>query len=133
MAFQFIGKQDVYLEIANKYESYITNGLYKAGDKLIPFEVVGKWKGTELEGMRYEQLLPWVKPVEADEQGNWKEASNKAFRVILGDYVTVEDGTGIDFEHELFMGRVFCDNMFTADYFNHCWIVYNKVTTRDML
>lgn len=34
MAFQFIGKQDVYLEIANKYESYIINGLYKAGDKL---------------------------------------------------------------------------------------------------
>ncbi len=68
---------------------------YKAGDKLIPFEVVGKWKGTELEGMRYEQLLPWVKPVEADENGNWTEASAKAFRVILGDYVTVEDGTGI--------------------------------------
>ncbi|MBO5672253.1 MAG: isoleucine--tRNA ligase, partial [Alistipes sp.] len=42
-----------------------------------------------------EQLLPWVKPVEADEQGNWKEAADKAFRVILGDYVTVEDGTGI--------------------------------------
>ena len=34
MAFQFIGKQDVYIEIANKYESYNTNGLYKAGDKL---------------------------------------------------------------------------------------------------
>ena len=68
---------------------------YKAGDKTIPFEVVGKWKGTELEGMRYEQLLPWVKPVEADENGNWAEASAKAFRVILGDYVTVEDGTGI--------------------------------------
>ena len=68
---------------------------YKAGDKIIPFEVVGKWKGTELEGMRYEQLLPWVKPVEADENGNWTEASVKAFRVILGDYVTVEDGTGI--------------------------------------
>ena len=34
MAFQFIGKQDVYLEIANNYESYITNGLYKVGDKL---------------------------------------------------------------------------------------------------
>ena len=45
--------------------------------------------------MHYEQLLPWVKPVEADENGNWKEASSKAFRVILGDYVTVEDGTGI--------------------------------------
>ena len=68
---------------------------YKAGDKLIPFEVVGKWKGTELEGMHYEQLLPWVKPVEADENGNWQEASAKGFRVILGDYVTVEDGTGI--------------------------------------
>ena len=68
---------------------------YKAGDKIIPFEVVGKWRGTELEGMHYEQLLPWVKPVEADEQGNWTEASAKAFRVILGDYVTVEDGTGI--------------------------------------
>ena len=68
---------------------------YKAGDKLIPFEVVGRWKGTELEGMRYEQLLPWVKPVEADEKGNWTVAEDKAFRVILGDYVTVEDGTGI--------------------------------------
>ena len=68
---------------------------YKAGDKLIPFEVVGKWRGTELEGMHYEQLLPWVKPVEATEDGEWKEAADKAFRVILGDYVTTEDGTGI--------------------------------------
>ena len=68
---------------------------YKAGDKLIPFEVVGRWKGTELCGMHYEQLLPWVKPVEADEKGNWVEASAKAFRVIPGDYVTTEDGTGI--------------------------------------
>ena len=68
---------------------------YKAGDKLIPFEIVGKYKGTDLCGMHYEQLLPWVKPVEADEQGNWKEASAKAFRVIPGDYVTTEDGTGI--------------------------------------
>ena len=81
--------------IFNKKAEGIALEDYKAGDKLIPFEVVGKWKGTELEGMHYEQLLPWVKPVEADEQGNWKEASSKAFRVILGDYVTVEDGTGI--------------------------------------
>ncbi len=81
--------------IFNKKAEGIALEEYKAGDKLIPFEVVGKWKGTELEGMRYEQLLPWVKPVEADENGNWKEASSKAFRVILGDYVTVEDGTGI--------------------------------------
>ena len=81
--------------IFNKKAEGIALDEYKAGDKLIPFEVVGKWKGTELEGMHYEQLLPWVKPVEADEQGNWCEASSKAFRVILGDYVTVEDGTGI--------------------------------------
>ncbi|MBR0363110.1 MAG: isoleucine--tRNA ligase, partial [Alistipes sp.] len=81
--------------IFNKKAEGIALEEYKAGDKLVPFEVVGKWKGTELEGMRYEQLLPWVKPVEADENGNWTEASAKAFRVILGDYVTVEDGTGI--------------------------------------
>ena len=81
--------------IFNKKGEELALDSYKAGDKVIPFEVVGKWKGTELEGMHYEQLLPWVKPVEADEQGNWKEAANKAFRVILGDYVTVEDGTGI--------------------------------------
>ena len=81
--------------IFNKKAEGIALDEYKAGDKLIPFEVVGKWKGTELEGMHYEQLIPWVKPVEADENGNWKEASSKAFRVILGDYVTVEDGTGI--------------------------------------
>ena len=56
---------------------------YKLGDKLIPFRVVGEWKGPELEGMRYEQLIPWVNP------------GDNAFRVILGDYVTVEDGTGI--------------------------------------
>ena len=81
--------------IFNKKGEELALDSYNPGDKVIPFEVVGKWKGTELEGMRYEQLLPWVKPVEADEQGNWKEASEKAFRVILGDYVTVEDGTGI--------------------------------------
>ena len=56
---------------------------YKAGDKLIPYEVVAEFKGTELEGMRYEQLFPWMRP-EGD-----------AFRVILGDYVSTEDGTGI--------------------------------------
>ena len=45
--------------------------------------------------MEYEQLIPWVKPVNVDENGNWEEAANQAFRVILGDYVTTEDGTGI--------------------------------------
>ena len=68
---------------------------YKPGDKLIPFKVVGEYKGPDLVGMEYEQLMPWVKPVVVDEDGNWKDASDKAFRVIPGDYVTTEDGTGI--------------------------------------
>ncbi len=56
---------------------------YKVGDKLIPYQIVGEWKGTELAGMKYEQLVPWVNPGEG------------AFRVITGDFVTTEDGTGI--------------------------------------
>ena len=68
---------------------------YKPGDKLVPFKVVGEYKGPDLVGMEYEQLMPWVKPVTVDEDANWKDASDKAFRVIPGDYVTTEDGTGI--------------------------------------
>ena len=67
---------------------------YKAGDKLIPYKVVGEYKGSDLVGMEYEQLIPWVKPVDVDNEGNWS-VSSKAFRVIPGDYVTTEDGTGI--------------------------------------
>ena len=67
---------------------------YKAGDKLIPHKVVGEYKGSDLVGMEYEQLIPWVKPVDVDNEGNWS-VSSKAFRVIPGDYVTTEDGTGI--------------------------------------
>ncbi len=79
----------------NKKAEGIALADYKQGDKLVPFEIVGHYKGTDLVGMEYEQLLSWVKPVEVDETGNWKDASEKAFRVILGDYVTTEDGTGI--------------------------------------
>jgi len=68
---------------------------YKPGDKLVPFEVVGRYKGSDLVGMEYEQLLPWVKPVKVDADGSWSDASAEAFRVIPGDYVTTEDGTGI--------------------------------------
>ncbi len=68
---------------------------YKPGDKLVPFKVVGEYKGTDFVGMEYEQLLPWVKPVSVDEEGQWHDASAQAFRVIPGDYVTTEDGTGI--------------------------------------
>ena len=56
---------------------------YKTGDKLIPFNVVHSWKGSELEGIEYEQLIPWVNPGEG------------AFRIIAGDFVTTEEGTGI--------------------------------------
>ena len=56
---------------------------YKEGDKLIPFRLVGEWTGAEIEGMKYEQLIPWVNPGEG------------AFKVIVGDFVTTEDGTGI--------------------------------------
>ena len=67
----------------NKKAEDITLEDYKPGDKLIPFKIVGEYKGPELVGMEYEQLIPWVNPGEG------------AFRVISGDYVTTEDGTGI--------------------------------------
>ena len=57
---------------------------YKTGDKNIPYRVLDRvWKGSELAGIRYEQLIPWVK------------VTDKAFRVVTGDFVTTEDGTGI--------------------------------------
>ncbi|MGL5959002.1 MAG: isoleucine--tRNA ligase [Phocaeicola sp.] len=67
---------------------------YNVGDKLVPFKVISEYKGADLVGMRYEQLLPWVKPVEITEEGAWKGSEN-GFRVIPGDFVTTEDGTGI--------------------------------------
>jgi isoleucyl-tRNA synthetase len=57
---------------------------YNAGDKAIPFKIVGEFSGAELEGIRYEQLLPYAQPTDGD-----------AFKVITGDFVTTEDGTGI--------------------------------------
>ena len=56
---------------------------WKVGDKKLPYEVLGTVKGSELVGLEYEQLIPWVNPGEG------------AFRIIPGDYVTTEDGTGI--------------------------------------
>jgi isoleucyl-tRNA synthetase len=57
---------------------------YQKGDKKIPFTILASFKGAELEGIRYEQLLPYAQPTDGD-----------AFRVILGDFVTTTDGTGI--------------------------------------
>ena len=68
---------------------------YKPGDKLIPYKIVGEYKGPDLVGMEYEQLFPWVKPVEKDADGKFVDATEKAFRVIPGDYVTTDEGTGI--------------------------------------
>jgi isoleucyl-tRNA synthetase len=59
---------------------------YKEGDKKIPFFIAANCKGKDLEGIRYEQLLPYALPHNNPEN---------AFRVILGDFVTTEDGTGI--------------------------------------
>ncbi len=56
---------------------------WKVGDKKLPYEVLGTVNGSELVGLEYEQLIPWVNPGEG------------AFRIIPGDYVTTEDGTGI--------------------------------------
>lgn len=57
---------------------------YKPGDKNIPFKVLSEHKGTDLEGCRYEQLMPYQQPTDGD-----------AFRVLVGDFVSTEDGTGI--------------------------------------
>jgi len=56
---------------------------YKHGDKNIPFKIAGECKGSDLSGIEYEQLIPWVNPGEG------------AFHVITGEFVTTEDGTGI--------------------------------------
>ena len=56
---------------------------YKHGDKVIPYRIVGHYKGSDLIGMEYDQLMPYVNP------------GKGAFRVIGGDYVSTEDGTGI--------------------------------------
>ena len=90
---------------------------FTPGDKVVPYRVVGSFKGSDLEGMHYAQLMPWVKPTEkvADTAADWVNAyaeahpdkvfavgadrfvelSSEAFRVITGDYVTTDDGTGI--------------------------------------
>ena len=66
---------------------------YKHGDKVIPYKVIAEFTGAELVGMKYEQLFPWVKPV--DKIDGKIVGNDNGFRVISGDYVTTEDGTGI--------------------------------------
>jgi isoleucyl-tRNA synthetase len=75
-------------DLLNKYFSEKHTNLkfedYKAGDKNIPFKIVGHCKGSDLAGIKYEQLLPFAQPTDGD-----------AFKVIIGDFVTTTDGTGI--------------------------------------
>lgn len=66
---------------------------YKQGDKVIPYKVIAEFTGADLVGMKYEQLFPWVKPV--DKIDGKIVGNNNGFRVIPGDYVTTDDGTGI--------------------------------------
>ncbi|WP_428740988.1 isoleucine--tRNA ligase [Tenacibaculum sp.] len=76
---QFVGK---FYEVENADEL----SAYGAGDKKIPYYVVKEFKGADLVGIKYEQLLPFALPFQNPEN---------AFRVISGDFVTTEDGTGI--------------------------------------
>ena len=100
-----------------KAEGETAEMIYTAGDKVLPYRVVEHYKGADLVGMRYAQLMPWVRPSEkvADTaadfvreyaaqhsdrvfsvgQDQFVEMADAAFRVIPGDYVTTEDGTGI--------------------------------------
>ena len=66
---------------------------YKQGDKVIPYKVIAEFTGPDLVGMKYEQLFPWVKPV--DKIDGKIVGNDNGFRVIPGDYVTTDDGTGI--------------------------------------
>ena len=61
---------------------------YKEGDKLLPWKILAEFKGKDIEGARYEQLLPY-------EANSPEKAGGDPFRVLAGDFVTTEDGTGI--------------------------------------
>ncbi|AJH13376.1 isoleucyl-tRNA synthetase [Myroides profundi] len=84
-----LGKPLVGKQFAGKFVAVETEeelNAYKEGDKKIPYFVVKEFKGADLVGAKYEQLLPYVLPYQNPEN---------AFRVISGDFVTTEDGTGI--------------------------------------
>ncbi len=79
------------------FGNFFTEGEPDEKSKLLHGRIIKECKGTALEGIAYEQLIPWVKPtvVNAAEQTHRTAEKNEAFRIILGDYVTTEDGTGI--------------------------------------
>ncbi len=73
----------LYSNFFPKKNEELTMEEFSGDAKRIPFEVVGEYLGSELAGISYEQLLPWIKPM------------GDAFKVITGEFVTTEDGTGI--------------------------------------
>ena len=79
------------------FGNFFTEGEPDEKSKLLHGRIIKECKGTALEGIAYEQLIPWVKPtvVNAAEQSHRTAVEGEAFRIILGDYVTTEDGTGI--------------------------------------
>ncbi|MFN5705059.1 MAG: isoleucine--tRNA ligase [bacterium] len=83
-AIQVILAKDLFAKYFSEKNAELNLEDFKAGDKNIPFKIVKTFKGKELAGIRYEQLLPYAQPEEGD-----------AFKVIIGDFVTTEDGTGI--------------------------------------
>ncbi len=96
----YTGKPAVYLLAQARVDAYfkpegkdIALADYKEGDKTVPYKVIARFKGQDLLDLRYSQLFPWVKPV--DKQGDHIVGNDNGFRVIPGDYVTTEDGTGI--------------------------------------
>ena len=84
----YTGEQAIYILAEARLSAYFQA---EEGQEL---EIVWRGKGTDLVGMKYEQLFPWVKPC-ALENDKVVDKSAEAFRVIPGDYVTTEDGTGI--------------------------------------
>ncbi len=66
---------------------------YKHGDKIIPYRIIAEYSGSQLVGMKYVQLFPWVKPV--DKIDDKFVINDNGFRVIAGDYVTTDEGTGM--------------------------------------
>ncbi|MBQ5870911.1 MAG: isoleucine--tRNA ligase, partial [Bacteroidaceae bacterium] len=84
----YTDEQDIYILAEARLSAYFQA---EEGKEL---EILWKGKGTALVGTKYEQLFPWVKPCDLD-NGKVIDKSGDAFRVIPGDYVTTEDGTGI--------------------------------------
>ncbi len=84
LAKALVGKQFSKNYLAVESAEELAN--YEKGAKKIPYFILGECKGVDLVGLKYEQLLPFAQPMENPEQ---------AFRVITGDFVTTEDGTGI--------------------------------------